>query len=961
MPPPDPTLFQSTLDLEHLLYDFDQAWRAGQQPSIDEFLPPANGLTPVTRRQALEELIKLDLECMWRRNSKAGSRVEDYVKRYPELAPAGLDLISEEYRVRQRWGDHPGAEEYAKRFPQHGARLAQRLAQIDSELAVEYVQRRPGATPPTINKPDPLEPAAPAQPITTVAGLVEELTQRPLLTTAQRDELAKLRSRFTDPRAMARELLQRGWLTPYQVNQLLQGRGNDLVLGQYILLERLGEGGTGQVFKGRHQGMSRVVAVKIIRRELLSDTEVLRRFYREIEVIGKMSHPNVIHAYDAGPIQQAHVLIMEFVEGTDLAALVKRSGPLDVWQACDYIYQAAAGLQHIHAHGLAHRDIKPSNLFLVTGKNPSNNSAEDASDKTTALSPSGIPGCIKILDLGLARLQPTTINGEITGLLTPVGSLMMGTPDFLAPEQALDFHAADIRADIYSLGCTLFYLLTGKPPFPGGNLAQKLVKHQQMPLPPLDGFRNDVPAELVRVLNKMVAKQPGDRYQTPDALAADLAELLRQQDRSVPLTPRPRRMLARVGAAAVTMLLIVGIVSTLALRSKKTTSQEGRRQEISQSDADNSAARAETWEELKKLWGDPAATNADKRRAVLDFRTRYSGTSAALDAVRLQQKLRSPLDGLPQEKVADATVSEGGKTRELMAWTFDSPFTPTTIAISPDDRYLAILGAERLQVRDLATGKDLDNPWDLKVVEGVVFSPDGKLLAVGGPKAVKLVDLASEKAVKTISRAGGKIQYFAWSPRGDKIAAAIGDRMVRIFDLAADKDYALTTPHQSAVQSLAFSPDGKTLFSSANSLSIGQDLATQNVLFTLKQGRGKVSPAYSPDGRMLATVENWTKNIELRDPATGQPLPTKLSGFGHTGNNLAIAFSPDASTLVSIDRVRELVIWNTTTCKPEQHWQLPGQGATHPVVVFNGDGRFIAVLANTKGTIYIARLAQRGS
>jgi len=196
---------------------------------------------------------------------------------------------------------------------------------------------------------------------------------------------------------------------------------------------------------------------------------------------------------------------MEYLEGTDLRRLVKTAGPLPVRQAVDYIRQAALGLQHIFEHQLVHRDMKPSNLF-VSG------------------------GVVKILDLGLGRWRrapgkPGAGEENSFSSLTPAGSVMVGTPDYLAPEQALDFHAADIRADIYSLGCTFHYLLTGKPPFPGGTLAQKLLMHQQAAPPPLEQFRSDLPAGLAAIVGRMMAKGHDERYATPAELAGALAEL----------------------------------------------------------------------------------------------------------------------------------------------------------------------------------------------------------------------------------------------------------------------------------------------------------------------------------------------------------------------------------------------------------------------------------------------------
>jgi serine/threonine protein kinase len=327
-------------------------------------------------------------------------------------------------------------------------------------------------------------------------ALVNALSRSPLLTSTQQGELVQtLQGRFPDARLLARQLLERGWLTSYQINQLFQGRGSDLVLGPYVLLERLGEGGTGRVFTARHQHMNRIVAVKIIRPELVSDAEVVARFRREVQVVSQLTHPNIVHAYDAGPAGSSYFLVTEYVVGTDLDRLVKQKGRLPVEQACDFLRQALLGLQHIHEQRLVHRDIKPSNL-LVT--------------EAHAAQPGGV---LKILDLGLARLQ-RPVDGELTGKVT--GAIVtLGTLDYMAPEQALDFHGVDIRGDIYSLGCTFFFALTGQPPFASGTVTQKLIRHQQAQPPALEKLRGDVPAAVAATLKRMMAKRPEDRFATP--------------------------------------------------------------------------------------------------------------------------------------------------------------------------------------------------------------------------------------------------------------------------------------------------------------------------------------------------------------------------------------------------------------------------------------------------------------
>jgi serine/threonine protein kinase len=313
-----------------------------------------------------------------------------------------------------------------------------------------------------------------------------------LLDSHQLAEVAgPLAKSFSNPKSLAGELIRRDWLTPYQVNQVFQGRGSDLLLESYVLLERLGEGGMGIVFKARNWKLDRLVALKLIRKERLSNTEVVRRFQREVRAAAQLNHPNVVHAYDCGECGDRHFYVMEYIDGIDLAQLVRRDGPLGVEQACDYIRQAALGLQHAYERGLVHRDIKPHNLLLSRS--------------------SGGQALIKILDMGLARLDQ---GGEVdSGTMTREGTVM-GTLDYIAPEQARNAHLADTRADLYSLGCTLYYLLTGQPPFPAGTATEKLLKHQIDEPPPIQSLRPEVPASLAALVPRVLGQQPGQTKKT---------------------------------------------------------------------------------------------------------------------------------------------------------------------------------------------------------------------------------------------------------------------------------------------------------------------------------------------------------------------------------------------------------------------------------------------------------------
>jgi serine/threonine-protein kinase len=341
----------------------------------------------------------------------------------------------------------------------------------------------------------------------TVPEFVRALRGGVLLTKGQLDVLTReLLPRFRDARALARELIRRDWMTPYQANMLCSGRAQDLILGPYILMERLGEGGMGQVFKARHRKLNRVVALKVMRRDKLGNTEAIRRFFREVQAAAVLSHPNIVAAYDAGEVGKTYFLAMEYVEGRDLGKVVKQDGPLPVKVACDYIRQVALGLQHAHEKGLVHRDIKPSNLVV------------QASGSQAEHGPR-----VKILDMGLARVEAPA-GGEESGTLTQAHAVL-GTPDFIAPEQARNSRDADTRSDLYSLGCTFHFILTGEVPFPAEAPMEKLLKHYLEAAPMVESLRPGVPPAVGRVVRRLMAKAPEQRYQTPAELAAVLAAL----------------------------------------------------------------------------------------------------------------------------------------------------------------------------------------------------------------------------------------------------------------------------------------------------------------------------------------------------------------------------------------------------------------------------------------------------
>jgi serine/threonine protein kinase len=309
-------------------------------------------------------------------------------------------------------------------------------------------------------------------------------------------------------RAIARALVEQELLTRFQAERLLAGRNTGFLLGQYRILDQLGRGGMGRVFKAEHRTMKRIVALKVLAADLLKSERARDLFLREVRAIAQLVHPNIVTAYDANEDEGRYYLVLEYVDGPNLDQLVRKQGPLPVGLACDYVKQTANGLQAAHTLGMVHRDIKPANILVQR------RGLQDHS-----------PGLIKISDFGLARLHSPETSVDApnhAGTILAKANTVMGTPDYLSPEQARNLHKTDIRSDLYSLGCTFHYLLTGQTPFPGGAALEKLIRHSIEMAASIAAMRPDVPPPVVEIVERLMAKHPEDRYQTPADLAAAL-------------------------------------------------------------------------------------------------------------------------------------------------------------------------------------------------------------------------------------------------------------------------------------------------------------------------------------------------------------------------------------------------------------------------------------------------------
>ncbi len=298
-----------------------------------------------------------------------------------------------------------------------------------------------------------------------------------------------------DPREAAEAMVGDGILTDFQAEQYLLGKWRGFTVGKYKLLERVGVGGMGQVFLAEHMFMRRRVAMKILPPAKAEQPAALGRFYREARAAGGLEHPNIVRTHDIDQDGNLHYIVMEYVDGSNLLDMVKKQGPMHVGRAVHYTRQVAAGLQYAFEGGIIHRDIKPGNVLV---------------DRT---------GTAKLLDLGLARFYQ-----DQSDMLTIKydDKIVLGTADYVAPEQVANSHSADVRADVYALGGSLYFLLAGHPPFPTGTVSQKLLWHRTKDPAPLRQIRPEVPEGLAAVIAKMMQKNPAQRQQTPAEVMDDL-------------------------------------------------------------------------------------------------------------------------------------------------------------------------------------------------------------------------------------------------------------------------------------------------------------------------------------------------------------------------------------------------------------------------------------------------------
>ncbi len=354
-------------------------------------------------------------------------------------------------------------------------------------------------------------------------GLVSEAVLRELFETPNRQPPARVED-------LATELINQRRLTRFQAQVVYAGQGPALFMGNYVLLDQIGEGGMARVYKAVHRRLQRIVALKVLPPQ--KSAAPVTRFEREYQAAARLSHPQIVTVHDADEIRGSHFLVMDYVEGPSLQSLVATQGPLQVRYALEFVRQIATGIAYAHEQGVVHRDIKPANVMLDRGQ------------------------IVKILDLGIARLDAPW-ERQADGL-TQAG-MMVGTVEYMPPEQSRDARIADARSDVYSLGCTLFFLLTGRMVFNAPTVVEQLIAHREAPIPSIRDFRPDVPARVDAMFQKMVRKLPARRQQSMAEVLREVTSILEQTQPAVAQAAVKPRLWLRA-TQVVVLLLFVGVL-----------------------------------------------------------------------------------------------------------------------------------------------------------------------------------------------------------------------------------------------------------------------------------------------------------------------------------------------------------------------------------------------------------------
>jgi serine/threonine protein kinase len=812
--------------------------------------------------------------------------------------------------------------------------------------------------------------------------------------------------RPADTAAIARELVRTGQLTRYQATAIARGQARGLVMGDYVVLEKIGAGGMGTVFKARHRRTKRNVAVKVLFPNVTRNSKAVPRLQREALAAAQLSHPNLVSALDLDEIGGMHVFVMDYVEGCDLSRMVKSGGPLSIDRALDCMIQAARGLQAAHERGIIHRDVKPANLML------------DAN------------GTLKVLDLGLARVDQHSGTGadddEYADGLTNPGTVL-GTVDYMAPEQAMNSRSVDARSDVYSLGCTLYYLLVGRPPYRGGGALERLLRHREAPIPSMRAERPQVPPVLDEILGRMLAKAPADRFASMSELIAALDNCRKGLDADTvenappppadgrkpkkplqtftteteketeSLTPTPegtredtfldlklepsdsllpketsvhssvsasKRPSTFFGAAALGLVAVVGIAAYAFVSSRNHTGSSTSAS-VTQPGDDESHDLRPPDVKLPNLRPGPRnrmiSTKPDPNLATARDRSTASMEVTPSLTDTAKPKLLPADSSTAPATVKTPTVPAFAPFGEERVFSLHARGPVRSVAVASNGKR-AVSGGDDQNVRvwDATTGESIFTLTGHGApVLSVAISADGRRAITGSADGTLLVwDLDTGREFRRLSGHAGAVRAVGLSADGTRAVSGGADKFVRVWDVEKGSLLAGLKEHLEAVNAVAISADGHYAVSGGDDKVVRYwSLEIRKQLRRFKDHTEPVrAVALGPDGRhaLSGGDDGRVRAWDLKGPKYDRPVWRAEEPGQRVG---CVAITEDGRRAIGGTESQGLIVWDAKTGREYNRFPAP---AAFLGVALPQDGQR-ALTAQNDGSIRVWNLPPQDS